>query len=152
MKYIFYGGIIVEAAIEFLDRYDEFICRGKDEDGNWLIGVYVAILDAIYFEAKDGEVLKEVDPMTKGQRIKVSAHGTEDRFLFEGDIVDDGRIVTLVGRKFNDDGSVTGMSIGWYIQRDNFESWDFIRIGEDYTVHGNIHDDPNLPRKIRDKS
>lgn len=32
-----------------------------------------------------------------------------------------------------------GMPIGWYEQRDNFESWRQLECGERYEIKGNVH-------------
>ena len=61
--------------------------------------------------------------------------------IFEGDVLDTPRwIVTYlanVNRGY-------GMNAGWYIQRDNFESWEELECANDHEVLGNIHDNPEL--------
>jgi hypothetical protein len=139
--------------IRITDRFGRFICRGKDSNGNWVVGTYFPEIESpqIWYKNENDETsFKEIDPKTLGQRITVSVYGEEDRFLFEGDVVDYGRVVSFVSRETSIEGESTGMDIGWYIQRDNFESWSLITIGEEFVVHGNIHDDPDLPRKIKD--
>lgn len=36
------------------------------------------------------------------------------------------------------------MNAGWYIQRDNFESWMELENCEVHNIIGNIHDNPEL--------
>jgi hypothetical protein len=137
-------------AVRITDRYGRWTARGRDENGNWVIGAYSSLFKYISHENEKGELkFTEVDPNTVGQRLKVSSFGEEDRYVFEGDVVDHGSVVSFVSRETTTTGEATGMQIGWYTQRDNFESWSLITIGEEFTVHGNIHDDPELPKKIK---
>lgn len=142
-----------QVVIKVTERYERWISRGKClETGEWVIGVYMPIFEEIYVVDEQNVIkITKVDPATVGRRLKVSSYGDEDKFLFEGDVVDYGWVVTWVGRDVpNSQGENTGMAIGWYIHRDDFESWTEIIIGEDHhNVLGNIHDDPELPQKIR---
>lgn len=69
------------------------------------------------------------------------------REIFEGDIID-GWAVTYCG----DQVSGLGMSAGWYLQRDDFESWIELQSrcnenGDNYEVIGNIYENPELLTK-----
>jgi hypothetical protein len=142
--------------VRMTDRYSRWVVRAKIHNSTeWVVGFYNPIFSQIWVPAEEGKPSNVflVDPTTVGQRIKVSIFGEEDKFLFEGDVVDWGWIVTWVGRDMEDqEGGNTGMNIGWYIQRDNFESWSEIQVGEEYNVFGNIHDDPELPKKIKEQA
>lgn len=138
--------------VTFTDHYSRYICRGKDKDGNWVVGIYLPLTAQIqYADNNPVPVIKtvDVDPKTICHRIKVSTYGREDRFLFEGDVDVYGYVVSYVSRETSVSGESTGMTIGWYRQRDNFESWGPIEIGEEIIIVGNIFDDPELPNRIR---
>lgn len=67
--------------------------------------------------------------------------------IFEGDIID-GWAVTYCG----DQESGLGMAAGWYLQRDDFESWTELQSrcnenGDNYEVSGNIYENPELLTK-----
>lgn len=83
--------------------------------------------------------MEAVDPDTIGQYT-----GLQDKNgvkIFEGDILDYPRwVVTYLAN--TSDG--LGMNAGWYIQRDNFESWIELSNTPDHVVLGNIHDNPEL--------
>ena len=68
--------------------------------------------------------------------------------IYEGDNIDgegiDGMTVTYCG----DQKAGLGMDAGWYLQRDNFESWILLMSrcnenGDNYEVIGNIYEDPS---------
>jgi len=59
--------------------------------------------------------------------------------IYEGDIIDD-MVVTYCG----DQNSGLGMNCGYYLQRDNFESWIELESKEDYMIEGNVHENPEL--------
>lgn len=61
------------------------------------------------------------------------------RDIYEGDIID-GLIVTYAG----DIQASLGMSCGWYLQRDDFESWTELKCSDEYEVQGNIYENPEL--------
>lgn len=61
------------------------------------------------------------------------------RDIYEGDIID-GLVVTYAG----DTGACLGMSCGWYLQRDDFESWTELKCSDKYEVQGNIYENPEL--------
>ena len=62
--------------------------------------------------------------------------------IFEGDIDAFGYVVTYSA----DLNAGLGMNAGWYIQRDNFESWSELECDENFEVAGNIFE--NLDKAI----
>jgi len=70
----------------------------------------------------------------------VDANGKD---IYEDDIID-GMVVTYCG----DGGAGLGMNAGWYLQRDNFESWIELQSDSDnYIITGNTH--KTVPPRIR---
>jgi uncharacterized phage protein (TIGR01671 family) len=61
--------------------------------------------------------------------------------IYEGDILGYGYVVTYVD---GSDNANLGMDVGFYEQRDNFESWSLLEVGAEYEIIGNIHDNPEL--------
>lgn len=59
--------------------------------------------------------------------------------IYEGDIID-GLIVSYSGNQKEG----LGMNVGWYLQRDDFESWSELESSLDYEVQGNIYENPEL--------
>jgi len=64
-----------------------------------------------------------------------------EKDIYEGDIDSYRSVVTYVD---GSDNANLGMDIGWYLQRDNFESWRMIEVGEEIEVLGNIFENPEL--------
>lgn len=64
--------------------------------------------------------------------------------IYEGDILGYGYVVTYVDAS---DGANRGMNVGFYEQRDNFESWMQLEVGAGYEVLGNIYENPELLAK-----
>lgn len=64
--------------------------------------------------------------------------------IFEGDIIDHPYwVVTYCsGMK-----CFSGMQVGWYLQRDNWEGWMELQNTDNHAVIGNIHDNPELWRR-----
>jgi hypothetical protein len=58
--------------------------------------------------------------------------------IFEGDIDASGYVVTYLANL--KDGY--GMEAGWYLQRDNFESWSELECNEDIEIIGNVFETP----------
>lgn len=62
------------------------------------------------------------------------------RKIYEGDIDKFGYVVTYLA----DLNAGLGMNAGWYLQRDNFESWSELECDEDIEIIGNIFENPEL--------
>ena len=123
----------------------EILFRGKRVDnGEWVYGFYWfveecrdSILSKSYFIESNGnnyEVIAETVGQFTGLLDK---NGTK---IFEGDIFEYGYVATWVDESSN--GS-HGMFAGWYLQRDDFESWEELSVGYSYEVIGNIHERTN---------
>lgn len=67
--------------------------------------------------------------------------------IYEGDILNGyvGYVVTFVD---GSDSAALGMPIGWYQQRDNFESWRQLEVGDVEEVIGNIYENPELLEEV----
>lgn len=81
----------------------------------------------------------DVDPNTIGQFTGL--YDKNGKKIFEGDILDLPRWVVTYCADVNES---LGMNAGWYIQRDNFESWAELENTSVHTVLGNIYDNPEL--------
>ena len=60
------------------------------------------------------------------------------KLIFENDILN-GELYNVVSYG-NGENEFLGMNVGWYVQRDNFESWCELNDLEIYEVTGNILD------------
>lgn len=114
--------------------------RGKRIDGEgwvfgYLIGEDVIVGDVVEFndEYFNTEYWYKVHQETVGRYLRDG--------IFEHDILPYHFVITYIDA---DDQSNLGMDIGWYEQRDNFESWRLLTVGEEFEVLGNIHDNPEL--------
>jgi hypothetical protein len=61
--------------------------------------------------------------------------------IYEGDITKYGYVITYVDGSKGED---LGMNIGFYEQRDNFESWSMLEGGAEYEIIGNIYENKNM--------
>ena len=109
--------------------------------------VHLALLEAQYLGTSQGksamvavgefcehlnpDVLREYASLTNLNIATV-------RSLFENDILN-GELYNVVSYG-NGENEFLGMNVGWYVQRDNFESWCELNDLEMYEVTGNILD------------
>lgn len=113
----------------------ERLYRGKRIDnGEWFYGCY--IWGSFLSNSEENAI---VYPNTIGEFTGAfTGNGT---MIFEGDIIDlPGWIVTY-GTGMD---CCYGMQVGWYIQRDNWESWTPLENTDRFVVIGNVHDNPEL--------
>lgn len=61
--------------------------------------------------------------------------------IYEGDIIGWRYVITYVDS--SQPGNL-GMSIGFYAQRDDFESYHMLDVGDEYEVLGNVYENPEL--------
>ena len=125
----------------------ERLYRGKRIDnGEWFIGCDIWapwFYDQNFITLSDHKDIVRVDPQTVGEFTgALDADGTR---IFEGDIVDTPRWVVSYNTGMK---CCSGMQVGWYIQRDDWESWSELIDTDKVTVIGNIHDNPELMRCI----
>ena len=66
-------------------------------------------------------------------------HDRNGKLIFENDILN-GELYNVVSYG-NGENEFLGMNVGWYTQRDNFESWCELGDPEEYEVTGNILED-----------
>lgn len=126
----------------------ERLFRGKRIDnGEWFVSGDIWTpwpYDRTFVMLSDHEQVVRVDPETIGEFTGAcTADGTK---IFEGDIID---IPCWVVSYSTGMKCCSGMQAGWYIQRDNWESWGALENPEDMTVIGNIHDNPELMKLIK---
>lgn len=109
--------------------------RGKRFDnGAWLTGdSFVKNIDgSIYLMNKEENALTLVRKDTFGEFTGCTDRN--DIMIFEGDIDEDGFTVSYCNGR-ND---CYGMNVGWYLQRDDWESWR--ELDCDVEIVGNIFD------------
>jgi len=113
--------------------------RGRKIDSTeWVYGNLVSLFDdkgSAGTGIAVGSELHLVDSKTIGQYTGIKDKSGMKK-IYEGDILEYGYIVTYV------DGSDTtnlGMDVGFYEQRDDFESYGKLIVGEEYAVIGNIY-------------
>lgn len=107
--------------------------EARDDINAWLSYGELAI-----YRITDGEYI-ELKPLQFTGLTDV--HGNE---IYEGDILDYRYVVTYVD---GSDGADLGMNIGFYEQRDNFESWLQLEAGRETEIKGNIYENPELLNK-----
>lgn len=116
--------------------------RGRRIDtGEWIYGL-LTFMFGVYsiVEPKNENVVYPVESETIGQFTGIiDPNGKE---IYEGDKDEYGYIVTYVD---GSDSENLGMNIGFYLQRDNFESWGELQVGEGMEVVGSLYDNPELP-------
>lgn len=108
----------------------EILFRAKCKlKGKWMYGSYRLSGGKHYINST------EIHRETLGQYTGLTdKNGTK---IFEGDRFEYGYVATWVDESSN--GS-HGMFAGWYLQRDDFESWEELSVGYSYEVIGNIHE------------
>ena len=103
---------------------NELITWGFNEEGLIEVG-YISNVDYKYVC-----LTNKVDRFT-------GVYSTNGNGVYERDITDYGYVVTYVD---GTDGADLGMDIGFYEQRDNFESFVMLEAGKVYEVFGNTHE------------
>ena len=125
------------------DFRKERLFRGKRIDtGEWFVGYNIWepwYEDPDFVTLSDHHEMVVVDPKTIGEFTGAyTGNGTR---IFEGDIIDIPRWVVTYSDGMK---CCYGMQVGWYIQRDNWESWMELTNCDKLVVIGNIHDNPEM--------
>lgn len=125
----------------------ERLFRGKRyPDGEWVYGSYIW---EVFRNDGDGEIrlislsngkgAAHVYPEILGEWTGAcDSNGTK---IFGGDILDYPRWIVSYATGMK---CFKGMHVGWYTQRDNWESWAELLDAEESTVLGNVYDNPEL--------
>ena len=124
----------------------ERLYRGKRLDnGEWFYGNEIWspwLGDASFVTLSDHEHIANVDPETVCEFTGAST-GNGNK-IFEGDIIDIPGWVVAYSDGMN---CCYGLQVGWYIQRDNWESCMELQETDRFVVIGNIYDNPEMIRK-----
>ena len=102
------------------------------------------MFDVLGFDLDDNEIWS-YDQSYELNKCKImQSTGLKDRNsveIYEGDIIEWRYVITHVDS--SQQGNL-GMSIGFYAQRDDFESYHMLDVGDEYEVLGNIYENPEL--------
>lgn len=133
------------------DKFADFkLFRPDIFEGDWVYGSLIVCDDRYYICTyaqcsnrttvfNGSATMVEVRPETVGQFTGMYT-GNWTR-IFEGDIIDIPGWVVAYSDGMSED---YGLTAGWYIQRDNWESYIDMNQSDRFTIIGNIHDNPEL--------
>lgn len=142
---------------------DTLLCRAKDIDGNWIVGYYAMIGEgeqAVHYIIQNGflsHIFKKDEDNMYFIDVEIDLStlcrctGIKDingKLIFEKDMLDAPYNIVSFCSNLQDG---LGMNSGFYLQRDNFESWRELECREDYKIIGNILDNPELINNYKNK-
>lgn len=121
----------------------ERLFRGKRIDnGEWFFGFDIWspwLGNEDFVTLSDHKEMARVDPKTIGEFTgALDMNGAK---IFEGDIIDIPRWVVTYSTGMK---CCKGLQVGWFIQRDDWESYGELMDTDVMSVIGNIHDNPEL--------
>lgn len=133
-----------------MKNLDTQLCKAKSiNSGQWVCGYYVKGLDmydkeihiifeptTVFYSHGETDGFEEIDSKTLCRCT--GSHDKNGKLIFENDILN-GELYNVVSYG-NGENEFLGMNVGWYVQRDNFESWCELNDLEMYEVTGNILD------------
>ena len=102
------------------------------------------MFDVLGFDLDDNEIWSYDQSYELNKSKIMQSTGLFDRNgveIYEGDIIELRYVITYVDS--SQQGNL-GMSIGFYAQRDDFESYHMLDVGDEYEVLGNIWEDGDL--------
>lgn len=111
------------------------------DDGYWGANGEVNVV-SFYTGYQDWNEVKDYQYM-----LSTSLKDKNGKEIFESDIIkydwsDTKHVISYVD---SSDASNLGMDIGFYIQRDDFESYSMLEVGEvEFEIIGNIYENPEL--------
>ena len=97
-----------------------------------------------YYDSFADEYIFDSMQVAIGNAILMQSTGLIDKNgveIYEGDIIGWRYVITYVDS--SQPGNL-GMSIGFYAQRDDFESYHMLDVGDEYEVLGNVYENPEL--------